>query len=129
MSNVLQLKNPAAHYLGITIKHSPAELGRRGQRQAGVVKLVTIVTDADLKLDGIINVLEERGWVKLNKDRELPFSEKFLWDNMKNNDGRFVYVNLGRIAVPPHLDHQQVIWWDVVTLVLRFVSQFCGELQ
>lgn len=42
---------------GVTIEHSPAELGGRGQRQAGVVKLVAIVTDADLKLDGIINVL------------------------------------------------------------------------
>lgn len=54
-------KTELAHYSGITIEHSPAELGGRGQRQARVVKLVTIVTDADLKLNGIINVLKECG--------------------------------------------------------------------
>lgn len=53
----LMLKTEIRNYSRITIKHSPAELGGRGQRQAGVVKLVAIVTDADLKLDGIINVL------------------------------------------------------------------------
>lgn len=61
MSNVLQLLNELVRYLGITIEHGPAELGSGGQRQAGVVKLVTIVTDADLKLDGVVNVLEECG--------------------------------------------------------------------
>lgn len=95
MSNVLQLKNELARYLGITIEHSPAELGSGGQRQAGVVKLVTIVTDADLKLDGIVNILEECGWVKLNKEGELPFPEKFLWDNVENIDGSFVCVIVG----------------------------------
>lgn len=53
----LMVKTAIRNYLGDTIEHSPAELGGRGQRQAGVVKLVAIVTDADFKLDGIINVL------------------------------------------------------------------------
>lgn len=53
----LMLKTEIRNYSGITIKHSPAKLGGRGQRQAGVVELVAIVTNADLKLDGIINVL------------------------------------------------------------------------
>lgn len=44
-----------------TVKHSSAELRGRGQREAGVVKLVAVVTDADLKLDSIVNVLQERG--------------------------------------------------------------------
>lgn len=53
----LMLKTETRNYSGTTIKHSPAELGGRCQRQAGVVKLVAIVTDADLKLDGIVNIL------------------------------------------------------------------------
>lgn len=51
------LKPEIRNYLGFTIEHSPAELGGRGQRQAGVVKLVAIVTNAHFKLDGIVNVL------------------------------------------------------------------------
>lgn len=56
-SSKTDVKSEIRNYSGITIKHSPAELSGRGQRQAGVVKLVAIVTDADLKLDGIVNVL------------------------------------------------------------------------
>lgn len=51
------LKSEISNNLEITIKHSPAKLGGRGQRQTSVVKLVAIVTHADLKLYGIVNIL------------------------------------------------------------------------
>ena len=41
-----------------TVKHGPAELSGGGQREAGVVELVAVVTDADLELDGVVDVLE-----------------------------------------------------------------------
>lgn len=43
---------------GLTVEDRPAVLGGGGQRQAGVIELVTIVPDADLELDGIIDVLQ-----------------------------------------------------------------------
>lgn len=70
-----------------TVKHSPAELGGRGQREAGVVELVSVVTDADLKLDGVVDVLEERGRVKRYEEGELPLPEKFLLDREKYEKG------------------------------------------
>lgn len=50
---------------------------------------------------------------------------------MKNKDRNFLLsAQIFRfVMVPPHLDHQQVIRWDFVTLVLRLVCQFCSELQ
>ena len=63
-----------------TIKHSPAELGGGGQREAGVVELVAVVTDADLELDGVVDVLQERGRVKRHEEGELPLPEKLLLD-------------------------------------------------
>lgn len=44
-----------------TIKDCPAVLGGRGQRQAGGVKLVSVVPNADLELDGIIHILQHCG--------------------------------------------------------------------
>lgn len=43
---------------GLTVKDRPAVLGGGGQRQAGGVELVPVVPDADLKLDGIVHVLQ-----------------------------------------------------------------------
>lgn len=66
--------------LGPTVEHSPAELGGGGQREAGVVELVAVVADADLELDGVVDVLEERGRVKRHEEGELPLPEKLLLD-------------------------------------------------
>lgn len=43
---------------GLTVKDRPAVLGGGGQRQAGVIELVAIVPDADLELNGIVDVLQ-----------------------------------------------------------------------
>lgn len=61
-----------------TIKHCSAELGGGGQREASVVELVAVVADADLKLNGIIHVLQQRGRVEGHKQGELPLPEKLL---------------------------------------------------
>lgn len=50
---------------------------------------------------------------------------------MKNKGCNFLLsAQMFRLVMAtPHLDHQQVIRWDFVTLVLRLVCQFCSELQ
>ena len=63
---------------GLTVKDRPAVLGGGGQRQAGRVELVTVVPDADLKLDGIINILEHGGRVKGSKQGILAPPEVLL---------------------------------------------------
>lgn len=46
---------------GLTIKDRPAVLGGGGQGQAGRVELVAVVPDADLELNGIVDVLQHGG--------------------------------------------------------------------
>lgn len=62
----------------LTVKHSPAVLGGGGQGQAGVVKLVPIVANADLELDGAINVLQHGGRVEGSEEAELAPAEELL---------------------------------------------------
>lgn len=45
----------------LTIKDSPAVLGGGGQRQAGRIELVAVVPDADLELNGIVDILQHGG--------------------------------------------------------------------
>lgn len=63
-----------------TVEHGPTELRGGGQREAGVVELVAVVTDADLKLDRILDVLKERGRVERYEERKLPLPQKLLED-------------------------------------------------
>lgn len=56
----------------LTIEHGPAVLRGGGQGQAGVVKLVAIVANADLELDGIVHVLQHGGRVEGSKEGVLP---------------------------------------------------------
>lgn len=56
----------------LTIEHGPAVLRGGGQGQAGVVELVAVVADADLKLDGIVHVLQHGGRVEGSKEGVLP---------------------------------------------------------
>lgn len=112
-----------------TVKHSPAELGGGGQREAGVVKLVAVVTNADLELDGIVDILEERGRVKRHEERELPLPEKLLWDEQKRlRDGWYLSLMCSKPSslLPSHLHHHQVIWGYVFSSRLRLVRQFCS---
>lgn len=48
----------------LTVKHSTAILSGGGQRLAGVVQFVAVVTDADLKLDWFAGVLNHGGTVE-----------------------------------------------------------------
>lgn len=48
----------------LTIKYSTAILSGGGQRFAGVVQFVAVVTDADLKLDWFARVLNHGGAVE-----------------------------------------------------------------
>lgn len=49
------------------VKDCTAILSGGGQRQAGHVELVPIVPDADLKLDGVIHILQHGGRVEGRK--------------------------------------------------------------
>lgn len=50
--------------VSLTVKHSTAILSGGGQRLAGVVQFVAVVTDADLKLDWFTGVLNHGGTVE-----------------------------------------------------------------
>ena len=119
-----------------TVKHSPAELGGGGQREAGVVELVAVVTDADLELDGVVDVLQERGRVKRHEEGELPLPEKLLLDGenrLRKRNRWMIFLFYVCVCVcvclwvhppPSHLHHQQVVRWDVFNFLLRLVHQF-----
>lgn len=62
----------------LTIKDCPAVLGGGGQWQTGRVELVAVVPNADLKLDGIVDILEHGGRVEGGKERVLAPPEVFL---------------------------------------------------
>lgn len=62
----------------LTIEHSSAVLRCGRQRQAGVVKPVAIVANADFKLDGVIHILKEGGRVKSSEQRILSLPHEFL---------------------------------------------------
>lgn len=81
-----------AGWLWPTVKHSPAELCGGRQREAGVVELVAVVADADLELDGVIDVLEVCGRIKCHEERELPLPEKLLLDGKKNGWMIFIFL-------------------------------------
>lgn len=65
-------------FLFCTIKHGKAVLGCGGQRFAGGVQLVTIVPNADFKLDGLTRLLEHAGAVENGAQREFPPPLVFL---------------------------------------------------
>lgn len=72
-------ESPARHAASsLTIEDRPAVLGGGGQRQAGGVELVAIVSDADLELDSIINILQHGGRVEGGKERVLAPPEVLL---------------------------------------------------
>lgn len=62
-----------------TIKHSKAVLSGGRQGFAGGVQLVTIVTNADLKLDWLTRLLEHAGTVKHSAQGVLPPPLVFLY--------------------------------------------------
>lgn len=75
----LRSGSPAMHAASsLTIKDRPAVLGGGGQRQAGGVELVAIVPNADLELDGVIDVLQHGGRVEGSKERVLAPPEVLL---------------------------------------------------
>lgn len=55
-----------------TVKHSKAVLGGGRQRLAGGVQLVSIVANADLKLDWLTRLLEHARTVEHSAQRVLP---------------------------------------------------------
>lgn len=70
---------PARHTApSLTVKDRPAVLSGGGQRQTRRVELVAIVPNADLKLDGIIHVLEHGGRVEGGKEGVLAPPEILL---------------------------------------------------
>lgn len=62
----------------LTIKHSEAVLGGGRQGFAGRIQLVTIVTDANLKLDWLAWLLKHARTVEHSTQRELPPTLVFL---------------------------------------------------
>lgn len=62
----------------LTIKDGPAVLRGGGQGQAGVVKFVAVVANADLKLDGVIHILEHGGRVEGSEEGVLPTAQVLL---------------------------------------------------
>lgn len=72
--------------LFLTVEHGSAVLSGGGQGKAGAVKLVSIVTDADLKLDAIVHVLEEGGRVERSKQRILSLPHEFLQDSRRKGE-------------------------------------------
>ena len=62
----------------LTVKHCTAVLGGGGERLAGVVQFVSIVTDADLKLDWLARIVDHAGIVEDRTEAVLPPSLVFL---------------------------------------------------
>lgn len=56
----------------LTVKHCTAVLSGGGQRLAGGVQLVAVVTDADLELHGLSWILDHGGAVEDGAEAELP---------------------------------------------------------
>lgn len=70
---------PSRHVAsGLTVEDRPAVLRGRGQRQAGVIELVAIVPDADLKLNGVVHVLQHGRRVEGSEERVFAPSEVLL---------------------------------------------------
>lgn len=66
------------HQSTLTIKNSAAVLGGRRQGFAGGVKLVAVVADAHLELDGLPRVLQHGGGMEHSSQAELPSALVFL---------------------------------------------------
>lgn len=62
----------------LTIKDRPAVLGGGGQRQAGGIELVAVVPDADLELEGVVDVLQHGGRVEGREEGVLAPPEVLL---------------------------------------------------
>lgn len=102
-----------------TVKHCSAELRGGGQREAGVVELVAVVADADLKLDGVVDILEQGGGVKCYKERELPLPEKLLEENRWVKRQVKCATGVSWFVVPPPR------WADHLMVGLQFCAPAC----